>query len=69
MRTYYFLTSSKDRIGCRSYRWHVTEANTKTEVKKRFGWGFYGTIQGIYTEEQLNEHFDAETIKKQTVKR
>lgn len=55
MTTYYVITTSKDRIGNRSYRYRVVEAKSKAEIRKRYKG--LTTVRNIYTKEQIPEGF------------
>lgn len=55
---FYVVTKSAGKCGCSSMRYRVVENyQTKAEVRKAYGSGFYGRIQAIYTEAQAEEAF------------
>lgn len=57
MKAYYVITTSKDRIGNRSYRYRVMEAKSKAEIRRRYKGGLT-TVRNIYTKEQIPEGFE-----------
>ena len=54
MKTFYYIITSKDRIGNKREYYFKAEATSKTALKSRYrGTGL--TVGYIWTEEELNE--------------
>lgn len=61
MKYYVCLHTPKDRCGCRNTIYRIIEANTKTEIRKKYKGTGYG-ICYIWTEEEVEKLPGRDTI-------